>query len=226
MINITDKQEEIIRDLCADFEKADTLVQKVKVISGEEAVPAVLQLRYAGYHLAQWILTQKDETLDKARAHSKRSVFDAARHGILFCSLAIKKYRDMYGGDILPETVSGYSEKMLKVQKASDMALTEGNEETRAAACENSFNEIKDILTELIACQSDLNKRAEQRMREEYKHKQEENRYKRGLIITIATLTATIAAAIFTAFTVFTPCPPKETIEKSTDIQIIEPNSR
>ncbi len=40
-------------------------------------VPVLNELRYAGYHLAKWNLNKDNNTLEKARDHSQRALYDA-----------------------------------------------------------------------------------------------------------------------------------------------------
>lgn len=48
------------------------------------SVPAVNELRYAGYHLLRWERTKNEEELGKALNHAKRAYYDAAE--LLLCA--------------------------------------------------------------------------------------------------------------------------------------------
>ena len=149
--------ETVAQKLNDNFRRADKIIQEIKVITNEEPIPAVLQLRYAGTHISEWLITGKDSDLQAAETHSKRAIFEAARHGALFCFAEIVDFRKSYGGDILPNIITDYSVKMQFAEKARKETIIDGNEEERVDACMNSFYKLKDILEEFIACQPDLN---------------------------------------------------------------------
>jgi len=178
---MSDKKEPI-KVLCDDFEQADKIIQDVKSITNEEVIPAISQLRYSGWHLARWMGLfiegregeDSEKEFQKAANHSKRALFDAARHGILFCMEGIKSFRDTYGGEILPEIVTGYSEKMHKAEESRKflISVSEAERNVRAEACHEHFITIKDIFQELICCQPDLNKLKVKKENENKRHSQ------------------------------------------------------
>jgi len=192
----TEKYKNEIKILADDFDKADKIVQEVKIIIGEESIPAISQLRYSGFHLTKWLETKNEECLLEARAHSKRAIFEAARFGIIFCFEEIKKFREIYGGEILPNVIADYSTKMRNSDKAYESILIEGDKDTRANACINSFYELKEIYRELVICQPELN---------ELRQKQENKKFFQRIIfgLTIAGVVGTfagIAASIWGKF--------------------------
>jgi len=197
---MNDKKERV-KALCEDFEQADKIIQDVKSITKKEVIPAISQLRYAGWHLARWLnlYMEGKEGEDSEREfsevieHSKRALFDAARHGILFCMSGIKDFRDMYGGEILPEIITGYSEKMRKAEESRKFLISVSNEKrkVRAEACYDHFLTLRDILQELICCQPDLNKLRD-------KKQNETKRHKLAVIIAIVSILVTIAIALTT----------------------------
>jgi len=187
-------KKEQIKALCDDFEQADKIIQDVKSITNEEVIPAISQLRYSGWHLARWLnlYIEGKEGEDSEREflestnHSKRALFEAARHGILFCMEGIKSFRDMYSGEIMPQIVTGYSEKMLKVDESRKfvISVSEAERNVRADACYRHFVTIKDILQELICCQPDLN---------ELKAKKENDNKRHKLLVAISIISIIVA---------------------------------
>jgi hypothetical protein len=165
------KYNEQIKELLSDNIKADNIIQEVKITIGAESIPAVSQLRYSGFHLTMWLDSEKDENLQEAKAHSKRAIFEAARHGIIFCYEAIKRFREIYGGEILPDVIDNYSVKMKNTSNAYRNILIKGDKEARADACIEAFRELRDILDELIACQPDLNSKREAVEKERFEKK-------------------------------------------------------
>jgi hypothetical protein len=192
-----DKQK--ILALCEDFKLADLIIQEVKDATNQEATPAISQLRYAGWHFALWVQSVEegspnDKEFEEALSHSKRAVFDASRFGALFCAIAIKKFRDEYGGDILPSTITDYSEKMRRVEQASQFLKVDGDKDTRAKACHDHFIDLQRVLQELIACQPELN---ELRRKENDRIRKEERNHKltlTGIAISVVGIIIAIVA--------------------------------
>jgi hypothetical protein len=158
---IPKEYEKDINSICADFENAERLVVFVKGFTGKEAIPAISELRYAGYHLVQWFRSGEDNDLLKAKEHSKRATFEAARYGIYFCSEEIRYFRKVYGGDILPSIIPDYAREMKEVEdlKASISQKNNKSAEERVESCVEGLYKIKDIRDKLIVCQPDLNKK-------------------------------------------------------------------
>jgi len=110
-----------INDLYDIFQHADELIQEVKATSCTEVIPAVLQLRYAGWHLLCCLKndSQKEAEYEYRSAveHSERAKFEACRYGIVFCMQTIKTFKESYDKDILSSVISNYSEKCIDSQK-------------------------------------------------------------------------------------------------------------
>jgi len=188
------ERKELVKALCEDFERADEIIQDVKSITKDEVIPAISQLRYSGWHLACWLNADLDgkpneEAFSEAKRHSKRAIFEASRYGALFCMLGIQSFRDMYGGEIMPDIITNYSEKMYKVEESRKFVISVSDQErdVRADACYEHFVTVKDILQELICCQPELNKLKEQKQNETKRHKQ---------IVIISIITTAIMAII------------------------------
>jgi len=206
---MSDKKERV-KALCKNFEEADKIIQDVKSVTKKEVIPAISQLRYAGWHLARWLnlyLEGKEgedieREFSEVTEHSKRALFDAARHGILFCMNGITDFRNMYAGEILPEIIAGYSEKMHKAEESRKFLISVSNEkrEIRAEVCYQHFLTIRDIFQELICCQPELNKLRDKKQNEiEMKQKEIEilkKRHRQLVIISIISILVTIAIAI------------------------------
>ncbi|MDR2732985.1 MAG: hypothetical protein LBB36_07200 [Fibromonadaceae bacterium] len=197
-------KKELVKALCDDFEHADKIIQDVKSITKDEIIPAISQLRYAGWHLARWlnsdITGNSDENeFSEAIGHSKRAIFEASRYGILFCMLGIQSFRDMYSGEIMPGIIANYSEKMYKAEESRKfvISVSERERDVRADACYAHFVTIRDILQELICCQPELNRLKEQKQNEV---KILRRRHKQLIIVSIASL---IVTAIATAIALF-----------------------
>lgn len=155
-----EEHEKLIKSCCESFEKADGIIKEVKIFTTNEVIPAVLHLRYAGWHLVKFLNDKKEKHLYEAKTHSENAVLESYRYGIFFCFEAADKFRNEYGRYILPHIVPDYSEKMRKIEDIRkkiyiDAIKADGND---FEILYNMFIESKTILSELIALQPELNK--------------------------------------------------------------------
>jgi len=177
-------KKELVEALCEDFKYADKVIQDIKSVTRTEVIPAISQLRYAGWHLADWLKSDLEGNSDeneflKITEHSKRAIFEASRFGIFFCMSSIQDFRDMYGGEIMPGVIEGFSKKMHDVEKSREflISISDQEKDIRANTCYDHFVIVKGILQELISCQPELNKLKEQKQNEietlKIRHKQQ-----------------------------------------------------
>jgi hypothetical protein len=215
---MTEQEKRIIKILQDDFDRADKIIQDVKSITTQEVIPAISELRYSGWHLVRWLDSNikgkpDEEALSEAKAHSKRAIFEASRFGALFCVTSMLEFRSVYGGDIMPEIIANYSEKMRKAEESRKFLISVSNKErdVRADACYEHFLTVKEVLLELICCQPELNKLKEQKQNE-IEAKQNEIGIKQNEIETLkknhrqmlcVTIIATVIAIITAAITAF-----------------------
>lgn len=108
----------------------------------------------------------------------------------------------MYGGEILPEIITGYSEKMHKAEESRKFLISVSNEQRKARveACYKHFLTISDILQELICCQPELNELRDKKQKEmEIKQKEIEILKKRHKQLVIISIISILIAIITTA---------------------------
>lgn len=155
-----EEYEELIKSCCENFKKADEVIREVKLFTTSEAIPAVLQLRYAGWHLVKFLADKKEKHLYEAKVHSNNAVFESYRYGILFCFKGIEEFRNEYGKYILPHIIPDYSEKMRKLEEIKEKIYknTTETEKYHFETLSNAFSESKIIFNKFIALQPELNK--------------------------------------------------------------------
>lgn len=156
--------QEEIEKLYYTYKCADELVLEIKATTLDEVIPAVLQLRYAGWHLFCYLkhyssnneIERKSEYL-KVIEHSNRAKLEASKYGVLFCMQAIKNFRDIYRGNILPNIIHDYSTKMRKCNEARRFLNNKDDDvNARVELCYSYFIELRKIHDELIECEPEL----------------------------------------------------------------------
>ena len=72
-------------------------IKKVECLDKRIAIPAINELRYAGYHLVQFLKdNDRNGSLEKAKNHCKRAIYDASECGIVYCLERIDQFKDDY----------------------------------------------------------------------------------------------------------------------------------
>ncbi len=71
--------EELLKQTIDFFQQAEGTTKEAEITFRVTGlfVPVLNELRYAGYHLAKWNLTRNNDTLEKARGHAQRALYDA-----------------------------------------------------------------------------------------------------------------------------------------------------
>ncbi|MCL2282437.1 MAG: hypothetical protein FWC26_03880 [Fibromonadales bacterium] len=154
---MTPEENEIIKSCCEDFKNADIAILKVKSCIDTEVIPAVLHLRYAGWHLSEGIINKEYRHLHEAKTHSEKAVVEAYRFGILYYLDVIKLFRDIHGKYISSGTIPNYSEKM-RVAEEIRVNYMDKEYYYQHGNSSDSFLKLKSIVDELINSQPELNK--------------------------------------------------------------------
>lgn len=80
-------KKEDIEDIIRLFDEAEEKLKDVELQDSELSIPAINQLRYAGYHLARAFCEDSPEIvnvqINKAKGHCKRAIYDAHEVGII-----------------------------------------------------------------------------------------------------------------------------------------------
>jgi hypothetical protein len=152
------------------FGAAEAELKAVEQQDCETVIPAINQLRYAGFHILQSITdddVEKTKHIGKAESHAKRAMHDALEAGILGSLQRIDNfktdYRHLSIPPIWPEYVSLCSEvemikkKMLGIQPRNHVANNE---------LLQSYNtRLYEIVLQFDAARTELNKELRNRSR-------------------------------------------------------------
>lgn len=109
-MSISSDEIAAIRDLFRDAERE---IKKAEEISGELAVPAVNELRYAGCHLLEALCSDAPhhatEQIARARRHCQRAIFDASDASIIYLLERVKTFQDDYRRFVISDVILDYT---------------------------------------------------------------------------------------------------------------------
>lgn len=155
------------------FEQAEKLTKEVEEFCDEVAIPAINELRYAGYHLSVALvddLTSPDQELIKATNHCRRATYDAASAGIGAAMLSIDEFAEEYRVLAISDVIDGWTAKKAKVNQIRDMIptgrTTEADKDRDYHHQAEAFRNLKEIYRELDAGRDDLNRKIEDQVRQ------------------------------------------------------------
>lgn len=125
-LNQRPQAEELVRL----FRLAEEKIKLVENLNEELPIPAINELRYAGYHMAQYLAggPDADEQLAKAQNHCKRAIFDASEAGVTHQLEVFRVFKHDFRPLIVSETVPDFAQIEAQVRDAKKLILTPRNE--------------------------------------------------------------------------------------------------
>ncbi|MFZ3028430.1 hypothetical protein [Rhodoferax sp.] len=175
------------------FKKAETNLKSAEHLTNVVFIPALNELRYAGYHLVKYLSSTGDEDdLRSAQKHCKRAIYDTAEGPMLKFLGDVAKFQEDYSKEpCITDVIPGYVGHMKKVAEARNL-IAEVKPESR----DEYFDLVEPHLTSLIeiaglldTARPEINKR----MRSEQKKAQMTVVI---LVVAVLTLIATVLGPI------------------------------
>ncbi len=112
-----------IQNLREHYDIADGFCRDVQAFLEEAGIPAMNELRYAGYHLLH-ALTDKSEPASaqiiKAVNHCKRAAYEAAEAGILTCLQKVSQFKEDYKGVVITTCIPNWPDMLVKCDEIKD----------------------------------------------------------------------------------------------------------
>ncbi len=108
-----------IIDLKDLFKLAEQYAKEVEMLRSEVQIPAINELRYAGYHILNAIddeETVSEVELLKARSHCHRAMYEAVESGIMFCLDEIKDFQEKHSDVVVSEVIADYPDRLARTQ--------------------------------------------------------------------------------------------------------------
>jgi hypothetical protein len=134
-----------------------------KTIEGGVLIPAINELRYAGYHAAQVLAptiseAEKIEEYKKAIAHCERACFDSLDAQLQFCLRECKTFSNDYKLVVISRVIPNYIDNRTLIENIKDDLKKQSNKESRWQCIEKYLNEVSNISKQWNNAREELNK--------------------------------------------------------------------
>ena len=144
------------------FQKAEKAVKEVEYIHLELTVPAVNELRYAGYHVSNYLEnTERIDELTRAVGHCKRAIYDAYEASILYNIKGFRAFKGDYATLVISEVLADYNDLHFKVATILKFVQSVDKEtkDQHYAVCKQYHQELNEIIEKLDSAREELNKK-------------------------------------------------------------------
>jgi hypothetical protein len=163
---VTFDKGEAVRHLKKVWDEAEDKLKRTERMKGNLTIPAVNELRYAGFHLLK-ALNVEDETVSednfkRAEKHCKRAGYDSVEAEVLFHSSTLRQFKEDYR--MVKIEVSGLDYVGIRHRANTTMALVHEarkDEETREQYYERLVGHcdtLREDVERLDAARDELNK--------------------------------------------------------------------
>lgn len=172
--SMTNDSPHRIGELRTLYDKADQFVREVAEFEDEVAIPAINELRYAGYHLLQAIgddgTISKDEQFRRAISHCERAMYEAAEAGINSVLVWIDQFREDYKNIVVKDVVDDYARILAHTRKAQDLIARGRSDQMsssdRVSRYMETFRQLREYSELLEASRDDLNAKLSEQVRD------------------------------------------------------------
>lgn len=178
-------------ELARLFRQAEEKIKLVENLSQELSIPAVNELRYAGYHMAQYLSGNGESEIElrKAQNHCKRAIYDAVEAGITHQLEMVRIFQHDFKVLILSDFIPNYPALQKQIREARDLILAPKSDHSDRAAyyeeCVAHLEKLRAGLDKLDEHREELLKRLKLR--------------NRSSVATWSMLTATLIATVIGA---------------------------
>lgn len=190
-----------VAELARLYGQAEEKIKLVENLSQELSIPAVNELRYAGYHMVQYLSSngEPEAELRKAQNHCKRAIYDAVEAGITHQLEMIRMFQQDFKSLILSDFIPDYPALQKQIKSARDLILSPKAERADRAAyyeeCVAHLENLRAGLDKLDEHREELLKRLKIGNRSAILH----------WSMLTATLIAAVVGAVFTALAYLQP---------------------
>ncbi len=143
-----------------EFQEAERAIKIVERWHGELVVPAINELRYAGFHIKEYLKTNDDDQLVKVINHCRRARYDAYEVGITYSIEEFRKFKDDYRNVVISEVISDFPQIEQEFLETLEF-INNTQKETREKVyleCEKRYRNLSQIIKRLDASRDELNK--------------------------------------------------------------------
>lgn len=151
-----------IDETSALFKQAEKNLKRAEHLTNKIFIPAINELRYAGYHLLAYLSSEgTDDNLVSAQKHCKRAIYDSAEGPLLKFLSDIAQFQTDYAKTCITSELPDYVTHMTHVQETRNL-IASVQPETRDEyfkAVEPHLNKLSDIVNLLETARPEINKR-------------------------------------------------------------------
>ena len=150
-------------ELARLFKIAEDKIKLVENLNLELSIPAINELRYAGYHITRFIAAETTEAANeefgKAEKHCKRAIYDAAEAGVTFQLEMIKAFQTDFRNVRIATVIPNYPEMRKQINAACDLIVEPRSTTERATyyeECSKHLEILRELHKELESYREDL----------------------------------------------------------------------
>lgn len=175
-----DEGDRRIKSITVLFEQAERDLKRVENLRDAVVIPAVNELRYAGYHIVRSLRAgpaDRLEQLARAERHCRRAVYDALDAGIVHCLNKVEAFREAYKSLPIVSIFPAYADIRRACMPAQEIvSQARLDVESRQDHCERARAALDDLLPRLVEmddwrddlnAQLDLRRAEQQRLQED-----------------------------------------------------------
>lgn len=152
------------REYCRLFRLAETKIKRIETLFGDLAIPAVNELRYAGFHCACSLIPESEEAaqdeLRSAERHCQRSIYESMEIGISALLNRISYFKKDYRFVPITKAIPDYVEYLRQIRETQDFIGTTNRRDMPDAweDIQGHFDKLLEIERTLEASRPELNK--------------------------------------------------------------------
>lgn len=156
---LQDKEGDI-KEIIQLFDEAEEKLKDIELLDSELPIPAINQLRYAGYHLAR-VYFEKDQKeaniqINKAKGHCKRAIYDAHEVGIIHLLEKIENFnkKNPAFSHFIIDIIPTYPQLLVSAQEASSFIAKiqedhRNNRDSYYQECGPHYQKLREIVNTL-----------------------------------------------------------------------------
>lgn len=107
------------------FEEAEYYIKIVEAVDGEVVIPAINELRYAGFHLTRLLTAESEEERESqcrsAISHCRRAAYEALDAGLVFLTEKVKLFQEDYRLVVVTDVVPEYPRILAKTEEVKEI---------------------------------------------------------------------------------------------------------
>jgi len=164
------------------FDEAEFLEKELELESSAYFQPSVNELRYAGRHLLNYLVNEKDNDYEEAEVHILRAIYDARDMLLLLYYEKINEFEKFYKSVSISNSITNWAQIRARLNKIKMLSADPEFKNRDRGKFDKTYNEVKDIWILMDAAIPELDKQL--------------NSSRKNTIITVISVAVAIVSAI------------------------------